>query len=288
MQNQKRRIAIKSLRASSRIFIMMQDIKCTKSAWAYGFFCKRRMLIELNPKIVERLSKTELSIIRFINENEKKIPEMSIVEIGYQTFTSPATVSRAIRKCNMAGFNELRHRCTLTNQEATIHKMGDIINQSLLEIQEVTETVTIPKILEFIQGIKESEKIYIFARGLTEFVAEEFSLKLQLIGHTTIFIRDPNIMRNISRKMRKNNLLLIFSLNGKTPELIESAQNARCAGAKIAVCCCNKKSELLPLADYLLLGYSDKYTMIEDYEVRSRLPLYVLSRIITEYLATKE
>lgn len=213
---------------------------------------------------------------------------MSIVEIGYQTFTSQASVSRAIRKCNVSGFNELRYRCTLANQEPTIHQVGDIINQSLSEIQGVMERITIPKILEFTEGIKASEKIYIFARGLTEFVAEEFSLKLQLLGYTTLFIRDPSIMRRISKKMRKSDLLLLFSLNGKTEELLDSAKNARWAGAKIAVCCCNKDSELSSLADYLLLGYSDEHTRIEDYEVRSRLPLYVLSRIIVEYLATEK
>lgn len=243
------------------------------------------MLIDLNQEIISRLSKTELSVIRFINENEEKILEWSIVEIGYQTFTSPATVSRAIRKCNVLGFNELRYRCALKDKEVKHQQIGNIINQSLLEIQSVMEMLTIPKILEFTKGIKTSKKIYIFARGLTEFVAEEFSLKLQLLGYTTLFTRDPNIMKIISKKLNKEDLLLIFSLNGNTEELIESAKNARWAGAKIAVCCCNKNSELVNYSDYLLLGYSDTYTFMEDYEVHSRLPLYAVSRIIVEYLA---
>lgn len=243
------------------------------------------MLIELTPEIVAALSKTELSVIRFINENEKKLLQMSIVEIGYSTFTSPATVSRAIRKCNIAGFNELRYRCISDNKEKEIYQVGDIINQSLLEIQNVIETITIPQILAFIEAIKKSETIYVFARGLTELVAEEFALKLQLLGFKIIFIKDPNIMKILSKKAKQESLILIFSLNGETKELIESAQNARWAGAKVAVCCCNKKTTLVDFANYTLLGYSDERTLVENFEVRSRLPLYVLSRIIVEYLA---
>ena len=243
------------------------------------------MLIELNSEIVKNLSKTELSVIQFINENEKNLAQMSIVEIGYSTFTSPATVSRAIRKCNVAGFNELRYRCIQNNKEKEIYQVGDIINQSLLEIQSVIETITIPQILTFIEAIKNSETIYVFARGLTELVADEFSLKLQLLGYKVIFTKDPNIMKILSRKATQKSLILIFSLNGETKELIESAQNAHWSGAKVAVCCCNKTAKLVTFADYTLLGYSDGRTLVENFEVRSRLPLYVLSRIIVEYLA---
>ncbi len=245
------------------------------------------MLIELNPEIVDRLSKSELSIINFINENEKSLHELSIVEIGYETFTSQATVSRAIRKCGLSGFNELRYRCVLANKKSEEYKVTDIINQSLSEIQAVTEGINISKILQFIQGIRDAENIYIFARGLTEFVADEFSLKLRLLGYNTIFIRDPNIMRTISKRFTQQDMLIIFSLNGETNELIESAQNASWAKAKIGVFCCNENSQLMKFADHSLLGFSDDHTGIGDYEVRSRLPLHVLSRIITEYLAIK-
>ena len=71
------------------------------------------MLIEISKEIADRLSKTELGVVRFMNENENKISELSIVEIAFETFSSPSTVSRAIRKCGLNGFNELRktRRC---------------------------------------------------------------------------------------------------------------------------------------------------------------------------------
>ena len=63
------------------------------------------MLIELNQEILEGLSKTEREIVVFINENEKRLAQLSIVDIAFDTYTSPSTVSRAIRKCGINGFN---------------------------------------------------------------------------------------------------------------------------------------------------------------------------------------
>lgn len=55
-----------------------------------------KMLINIDEHIKETLSKTELSIINYINNREKHISSMSIVDIAFETFTSPSTVSRAI------------------------------------------------------------------------------------------------------------------------------------------------------------------------------------------------
>lgn len=54
------------------------------------------MIIELNKSNSENLTKTELEIIKFINENESILPELSIVEIAHETYSSPATVSRQL------------------------------------------------------------------------------------------------------------------------------------------------------------------------------------------------
>ena len=131
------------------------------------------MLIELNKEITEALSKTELEIVRFINENEERMPELSIVDIAFDTFSSPSTVSRAIRKCGLNGFNELRYRLTVKAEEKDIQNMGEVMNKSLIEAQRVIEQISVAGILEIIRYLKEASRIFVFGRGLTEYVAEE-------------------------------------------------------------------------------------------------------------------
>ena len=233
------------------------------------------MLIELNREITDRLTKTELAIIRFINEHEKEFSELSIVDIAMETFSSPATVSRAIKKCNISGFNELRFRSMQSESAKPYHQASEVIFQSLNEVRAVIESISVAKLVKVSEMIGQAKKIYVLGRGLSEYVAEEFSM----------FIRDPNIMRLKSQKMQQQDLLINFSLNGKTREIIESSVYSRSNGAGIITICCNPESELIALSDVSLIGYSDPVSAIAQYEVRSRLPLHVMSRMITEYIA---
>ena len=244
------------------------------------------MLIELNEDIMSRLSNTELQIVRFINDNENRLSELSIVDIGFDTFSSPSTVSRAIRKCGINGFNELRYRSTQKAKKKEVHDMGTVINKSLIEAQRVIEQISIHDILEIVKMINSASRIYILGRGLTEYVTEEFALKLQLLDYNAMPIRDPNIMRTKMEHMKSSEMLISFSLNGYTKEIIEATRAAHAAGAGIVTCCCNEDSPLIPISTYSILGYKDRSSAIQGYEVDSRLPLQIISRIIIEYIVS--
>lgn len=242
------------------------------------------MLIELNQEIMERLSITEKDIVVFINENEERLAELSIVDISFETFTSPSTVSRAIRKCGINGFNELRYRLTEKESDKNIQNMGEILNKSLIEAQRVLEQISLTSVLDIISVIKESRRIFVVARGLTEYVAQEFTLKLQLLDYNAVFFSDPNIMRKKTETIRTDEALVIFSLNGRTGELIESAKNANRRKAKVITCCCNENSELVGLSNINLIGFKHRHDAITDYEVASRVSLHMMSRIMVDYL----
>lgn len=244
------------------------------------------MLITVDRNILEGLSHTEQEIVRFINENEERLTTMSIVDIAEETYSSPASVSRAIRKCGISGFHELRYKLTAAAKQPEICRMGEVVNNSLLEVQRVIDELSVPTVLSIVESIRTAERIVVLGRGLTEYVAEEFCLKLQLLDHNALVIRDPNIMRTRTAKMRANELLFIFSLGGQTPELIESAQNASLRGAKIITCCCDVSSPLIPLSDHVVVGHRERRQEIAGYEVDSRLPLHLLSRIVVDYLVS--
>ncbi len=58
----------------------------------------KKMVIEVNKNIFDGLTETEKTVVNYINSNESKIPNMSIVDVAEKSFTSPATVSRTIKK----------------------------------------------------------------------------------------------------------------------------------------------------------------------------------------------
>lgn len=133
------------------------------------------MIIELSPNILENLSKTELEIVNFINDNEERLSELSIVDIAFETYSSPSTVSRAIRKCGINGFNELRYKLTQKVENKEIHDLNEIMNKSLIEATLVIEHMSLTNLLNILHTMRDAkrknERILIFARGLSELVA---------------------------------------------------------------------------------------------------------------------
>ncbi len=242
------------------------------------------MLIEVERDAWERLTRAEQDIIRFINDNEAQLPELSVADIAMETYTSPASVTRAIRKCGVTGFHELRYKTTVVADKPEICQMGEVINNSLLEVQRLVDRLSVPVVLGIVESILDAERILVVGCGLTEYVAAEFALKLQRLNRIALALHDANAIRTRTKRMKPNELLLIFSLNGRTPELLEAAQNANRCDARVVTCCCDAGSPLLQMSDHVIVGHREHHSEIGGYEVDSRLPLQVISRILVEYL----
>lgn len=244
------------------------------------------MIIEINSEIMDKLSPTERQIVNFINAHEQQLSEMSIVDIAFETFSSPSTVSRAIRKCGINGFNELRYKLTVPNENKALVSINEIMNKSLIEATYVLERMSLKDVLTIVNAISAAKhnKIYVFSRGLTANVAREFCFKLELLDYNVMETDDPKIMISLTKNLKKDQLVIIFSLNGTTEELLTSAKNAHLAGAKVITCCCSDRSPLLAYSAHYLIGYKHAHIAIKEFEVTSRLPLFIISRIIIDYL----
>lgn len=67
----------------------------------------------------------------------KKIPEHSNNEIADESFTSPATVSRTIRKCGFSGIAELKYKVSAKmNYVVEERIVNEIFNRTLTECQK--------------------------------------------------------------------------------------------------------------------------------------------------------
>ena len=96
------------------------------------------MLIKIDHDFHERLTNTEKQVINFINMNVDKISAMSILDVAEATYSSPATVSRTIKKCGISGFAELRY--LLTQQTETKKDSADV-NESAIARQRLYNAV---------------------------------------------------------------------------------------------------------------------------------------------------
>lgn len=245
------------------------------------------MILPMNAEILESLTKTELDVVQFINNNEHRLSQLSIVDIAHETFSSPATVSRAIRKCRINGFNELRYKLASGDLDQQVVDVNEILNKSIVEALRTVEQISMADVLHCIRLIQEARRVYVFARGLTQYIANEFCFKLQLMKVDAMMTDDPKIMVRISQTIAPEDLVVIFSLNGRTPELVESAAAAHANDCPIIACTCNAESVIGRYATVHLVGYKHSHVSFQSYEVTTRLPLLIISRVIIDQLASE-
>src|SRR5699024_11560638 len=220
----------------------------------------------------------------------EEISTMSIVKLSENANVSTATIVRLMKKIGYDGYTSFKY--TIHNKMGNLHshkELEDIdteIKRAILknesEVIKTIQMLSIGIIEDAIQKIHDSEKIYLFARGFSEMIASEMATKLQLLEKNCEMHNDPNIIKLKSRKIKDKELAIFVSLSGETKELVEACKNLRINNTSTVTLTSKMDSSLAKMSDLVFVGYKDSHSYFPDYEVRSRLPLQVISRILLD------
>lgn len=237
-----------------------------------------------------KLSETEAYLWKYITKNIREIPNLSIVKLSELANVSTSTIVRTMKKKGYEGFTAFKHH--LKDEQSTtinfsnVEKIDSEIKRSILKNeQEVIRTLNMINtgvIEDAIQKIKSSERIIIFARGFSELIAEEMKIKFQLADKYCELHTDPNIIKTMSQHLKKTDIVIFLSLNGETAELVDAATNCYKQEIGTITITTNKDSPLANLSELVLVGFKSEISFFPDYEVRSRLPLSVIARILLD------
>ena len=240
-------------------------------------------------------SSSELFLLEYLEKHIDNIPETSIVKLSELANVSTSTIVRTMKKMGYDGFTSFKHH--LKNEQefnpkfAIIDQVDQKIRKAIMKNeQELTKTIQMldsGTIEDAIQNIKASNKITIFARGFSEFIAKEMMIKFQLMGKHCELHDDPNIIRSISKKIDKNGIVIFVSLNGETAELVEAANNCNQHSVRTITFTANSQGSLAKLSEISFVGYKSSFSYFPEYEVRSRLPLQIMTRILLDSYAIR-
>lgn len=231
----------------------------------------------------------------YINQHLDDIPEISIVKLSDLANVSTATIVRTMKKMGYDGFTSFKYYLKENqenNPKFTImnhvdKKIREAINKNEQEVNRTIQMLDNGTIEDAIQSIKAANKITIFARGFSELIAKEMEIKFQLLGKYCELHDDPNIIKSISKKIKDKDVVIFVSLNGETSELVEAAENCRQHRITTITFTASANSTLVGLSDIVFIGFKSPISFFPDYEVRSRLPLQVMSRILLDSYAIR-
>lgn len=233
----------------------------------------------------KRLTQTEQSVIDYIAAHPADAAQKSITELADETFTSPATVSRAIRKCGYSGIPELRRELAVeSNRTDAPYRVNHVLELSYLECTKTIENLRIQDILKTVEYIRQARRILVVARGVTGLTAQEFQFHLQLLGYIVQLVTDSEILKLFDCVVDSRDMVMIFTAYNSTPELAIAAEAAKKKGCHVVTCCCQAGTSLEPLSDIVMVGNNSLIVEDSAFNGASRLPLQIMSRTIIEYL----
>ncbi len=242
-----------------------------------------------------KLSEAELFLWNYITQNLSEIPSLSIIKLSELANVSTTTIVRTMKKKGYGGYTSFKHhlkeQSNMTLNFSNVEMVDEEIRRSIIKNeQEVIRTLNMldtGTIEDAIQKTYNAKRIVIFARGFSELIGEEMKTKFQLVDKYCELYTDPNIITTISKRLRKEDTVIFVSLNGETEELVIAAQNCYDKEIGSLLITASKESRLLELVELSLIGFKSEISFFPDYEVRSRLPLSVIARILLDSYAIR-
>lgn len=235
---------------------------------------------------MSNLTHAEKATWEIIQENYKKIPQMSISEISDLAHVSLSTVNRTVRKKGYGGYGEFRYamrdKKMSKNTGFSVEFLGAIAKNEE-ELLQTINNISAEDVEKAVGLIDQATEILIFARGLTINVANELMKKLQLFHKRVSIYDDPKQIIYYAQFVDETKLVIALSLSGMNPEINLPLVSIRKQNGKILSLTADSDSELATLSDVSLVGYKSRLEINHfDLDVHSRLPLFILERLLID------
>ncbi len=174
----------------------------------------------LNIKQTARFSSTDQAIYRFITAHSDQIPYMRVRDIAKEAHVSNSSVMRFVHK---AGFSSFPYFKALLKSKIDV-------DQPVASGFDFIDASNFPKdILKkigfVVNRISDSDNIIFLGMGSSGTTAEYAARKSAALGYNSVVITDPFYPLFTKMKNTSNNVVIVYSVSGKTQELIDMLSN---------------------------------------------------------------
>ncbi|OCG24691.1 RpiR family transcriptional regulator [Gilliamella sp. wkB108] len=194
-------------------------------------------MIDLKLREVKKdLSAKELAVAEFIQSHVQELKNISIQALAKLNHVSTSTILRLCSKMGYSGFSDFKiDLISSAPKKLTTEILQDDINLNdsiqdvnckvqAMEKSSIDETHSIVNLKALDQAIDliiNSNKMVIFGVGSSGLVGKELEYQLIKIKKDVNCHFDTHISRNIVSSLDSNDLIIIISHSGETPECVE-------------------------------------------------------------------
>lgn len=186
-----------------------------------------------------RLTKSEKKVADYILSAGKAVIYSTMSDIKENTAVGDATIIRFCQKLGFSGFSDLKIEVAkedfgkqqeepmATNYfQASANRLKDSLSATVQLLNEAT-------IEQAIQLISRSSHIYIFGVGSSGTTSLDLETMFLRVGVQSKAIVDPHVQAQVASLLNKEDMVIAFSLSGKTKDTYDSLEIAKKNGANI-------------------------------------------------------
>jgi RpiR family transcriptional regulator, glv operon transcriptional regulator len=168
------------------------------------------------------LTKNDLDILDEIKQLSYKMPTLGIIELAEILHTSKSSISRLTQKLGFKGYSEFKYHFSLNESETIQFETQDLRELMKRDINDTIKLAESTNFVPLINHIKNSSIIYCYGTGTSQKKAlEEFSRLMITLDKRVIVIPVFAELLMTVGTLTENDMLIICSLRGNTPEVKE-------------------------------------------------------------------
>lgn len=192
------------------------------------------------------LTENEFEIVHLLDQNIRQIPTSNLKKLAELVYTSPASLSRLVRKLGFKGFAEFALRISdyLKQEAKNEGQLNDDLTSVIDEIK-LTHQINYQNVIAAARLILATRERYAFATGWKQSqLLFNFANDLMLYGEKFYPLRTKEDLADAVPYMASDSLILITSVSGQIGDYRSSIETLQLKKVKIISITYQQDSEL--------------------------------------------
>ncbi|WP_125763025.1 MurR/RpiR family transcriptional regulator [Companilactobacillus hulinensis] len=231
-------------------------------------------------KDLDKLSEVDLAIYRFIVEHSEQVPFMRVREVAQGAHVSNSSVMRFIRKIGYDSFPEFKVSFRSENNELT-----DSQGEGIQIIDRDAFPADIDKVIKMsVNLMLDADNVIFLGIGASGAIAEYASRQASSLGFNSFAVKDPFYPLLPQVRNSANNILIVFSVSGKTTELVELLNDfTNDPDTEIISITGDIESTIARMSRYALTYHVPEERIHRYYDLTTQIPaMYIVETLLRE------
>ncbi|SDG54272.1 DNA-binding transcriptional regulator, MurR/RpiR family, contains HTH and SIS domains [Facklamia miroungae] len=221
-------------------------------------------------------------------QNTHTVVHGTMTDIKSSTEVGDATIIRFCQKLGLTGFTDLKilaakddfSRQYIFEDESDYFSL--LLNRHIMCLKKTLLTLDKTKIDDAIKMIKMAGHIYLYGVGSSGTTARDFEGILLRVGVKANAVIDPHVQAHIASILGSDDLIIAFSLSGKTRDIYDAISIAKKSEVQIIVITNFTHTPIAQLADIVLQTAIEEF--IDGGSVAGKLSqLYICDVLVHAY-----